>query len=182
MQKLTILLIVLLAGCAADQKDIKQVADTKSVALAKPSKPLSSFASYQLRPITLSKHIEVDEAKTRHLAILEKKVREKLSPLFTEWKASGVGARSGTLIVAPELTQFRIVSGAARFWAGALAGQSRVDMTLRLIDGATKKVIAEPTIDQASGAWAGAWSIGTSDTNLHDYMAGIAHQYMVANY
>ena len=182
MKKLTILLVVILAGCAADPADVKKVADTTSVQLAKPSKALSSYASYELRPIAFSQNIEVDEAKNRHLAILETKVREKLLPLFDDWTKSGGGRRSGTLIVAPELTQFRIVSGTARFWAGVFAGQSNAEMKLRLIDGRTNEVIAEPNINQRSGAWAGAWSIGTSDTNLHDYMAGIAHQYMVSNY
>jgi hypothetical protein len=122
------------------------------------------------------------EGKTEHAALLERKVRERLLPLFKMWMASGGITRVGTLIVQPRVTRFKIVSGAARFWMGAMRGQSSVDLTLKLVDGTAKKVIAEPNITQRSGAWAGAWSIGKSDKNIHEYMAGIIHQYMVSNY
>lgn len=182
MKILTILVVVVLAGCAADPKDIKNVADTQSAQLAKPSKPLSSFANYKLRPVVFSEDVEVGKRRTKHAAVLDKKISEKLLPLFAKWRASGGAARSGTLIVAPELTRFRIVGGAARIWTGVFSGQSKIDMTLRLIDGTTNKVIGEPKIDQRSGAWAGAYSLGRSDRNIHSYVAGIVHQYLVVNY
>lgn len=183
MKKLTALfLIALLAGCAPNPADVKEVAVAKTVQLEKPSKPLSSFADYELEPVKFSKGMRVDRRKDRHLAILNEKVREKLLPLFSSWKSPGDGSRSGTLIVEPEVTYLKIVGGGARFWLGVFRGQSSINMTLRLIDGATKKVIAEPLINKNSGAWAGAWSIGRSDKNLHEYIAGIAYQYLVSNY
>lgn len=78
--------------------------------------------------------------------------------------------------------RLRIVSGGARFWAGALAGGSYIDIDLRLIDGSTNNVIAKPRITKNAGAMTGGWSIGQSDKNLHDYIAHIVHEYFSTNY
>ena len=76
----------------------------------------------------------------------------------------------------------RIVSGGARFWAGALVGDSHIDLDLVLIDGKTGVVIEKARIRKEAGAMTGAWSIGKSDDNLHDYIAHIVHRYLLENY
>lgn len=182
MKKLSILLLVFLAGCAADPAKLKAVAVEESGRLAKPSKPFSAFSSYELKPFILSDEVKNGANKVEQAAILEQKIKEKLLPLFANWSSLDGSSRSGTLIVQPELMRLRIVSGGARFWVGALAGGSNIDIDLRLIDSSTNNVIAKPRIAKTAGAMTGGWSIGKSDKNLHDYVAHIVYEYFSANY
>jgi hypothetical protein len=180
--KLLILVITLfLAGCAASQEDLDTVSADEAAQLAKPSKPLSAFVSYELKPMNLSPEVGVKPEKVEQAAILEAKIREKLQPLFAVWSKSNEPGRSGTLIVQPELVKLRIVSGGARFFAGAWAGDSFIELDLGLVDDADSE-IANPRITKHAGAMGGAWSVGKTDENLHDYMAHIVHRYMVINY
>lgn len=182
MKKLSLVLVIFLAGCAASPEKLNAVAVEESARLPKPSKPLSAFSSYELKPFILSAEVTKDADKVEQAAILEKKVKEMLAPLFAEWSAAPGPGRSGTLIIQPQLMKLRIVSGGARFWAGALVGQSTIDLDLRLTDGTTNDVIAKPRIARSAGAMTGAWSIGKSDDNLHDYIAHIVREYLSRNY
>lgn len=182
MKKFTILFLVFLAGCAASPEKLEKVSVLEADRLAKPTKQLSTFASYQLRPMVLRKSLQGEESKVKQAAVLEQKIKKLLSPLFAKWSSSIGSGRSGTLIVQPELVSLRIVSGGARFFAGAFVGSSNIDMDLKLIDGQTNDVIAKPRITRHAGAMTGAWSIGQSDENLHDYIANIVYRYILKNY
>lgn len=54
-------------------------------------------------------------------------MHKKIEPLFSEWSSAATGAdRSGRLVVEPQLVSLKIVSEGARFWAGAMAGDSHI--------------------------------------------------------
>lgn len=182
MKKITLLIAIFLAGCGPSQETLNATAEAEAARLVKPSRPLSAFASYELRPMILSPEIIAKPEKVEESTILEAKIKDKLQPLFVEWSASNKPDRSGTLIVQSEIVKLRIVGGGARFFAGAFAGDSFIDLDLTLIDGGTNNVIAKPRITKNAGAMGGAWSIGKTDKNLHDYVAYIVHRYMVDNY
>jgi len=55
-------------------------------------------------------------------------------------------------------------------------------LDLKLIDGDTEEVIANPRINRDADAMAGAWSIGQSDDNLLEYISYITHEYLASNY
>jgi hypothetical protein len=181
MKRLVTFLLLFLAGCAASQEDLNAVAVQESGRLAKPSVPLSTFASYELEPMTMSSEIQGQPDKVKQGAVLKAKIEKKLQPLLTEWSASAGPDRQGILVVEPELARLRIVSGGARFWAGAFVGDSVIDLDLVLRDDAGN-VIARPRITKEAGAMGGAWSVGKSDKNLHDYIVQIVYQYMIDNY
>ena len=178
----TVLFLLILTACAADPEKLNSVAEQEVTRLAPPSKPLSAFSDYELKPFVLWPEVASEAEKIREAEILEQAVQAKLLPLFSSWTASDDPERSGTLIVQPEVVELRIVSGGARFWAGIFAGDSHIDMDLKLIDATTEELIAKPRINRNAGAWAGAWSIGKSDDNLHEYIAHITHEYLASNY
>lgn len=178
----TLVLALLLLGCAADPQKLEDVAIAEVERLPKSSVPLSSFSSYDLKPSLLSDAVKDSESKVVQAAILDQKIRDKVAPLFADWSSSGGSGRTGTLIVQPEIVSLRIVSGGARFWAGALAGGSHIDLDLVLIDGKTGAVIEKARIRKEASAMTGGWSIGKSDENLHDYVAHIVHRYLLVNY
>ena len=76
----------------------------------------------------------------------------------------------------------RVVSGGNRFWAGAFAGDSFIDMNLILVDEETGEVISNVRVERNADSMTGAWSIGKSDQNLDEYIVSIVHEYLEENY
>lgn len=182
MNKFAVVILVLLAGCAANPEKLQDVGVAEASRMTKPSKPLASFASYEIRPMTLSDQVRGEQGRVDQAAILEQKISRILEPLFGNWSRSEAPERSGTLYVATHLVSLRIVSGGARFWAGGFAGDSQIDLDLTLTDSGTGEIIAKSRVARGAGGIAGAWSIGKSDRNLHDYIAAIVYEYLSASY
>jgi hypothetical protein len=182
MKAIALVCGILVAGCAATPEKLESVGKAESARMAPPVKRLSSFANYELKPMVLSAAVQSDSAKVQAAGRLESALKAKLQPLLDQWKTQASGDRSGTLVVQPRLESLRVVSGGARFFAGALAGDSSIDMDLAMTDNATGQQVATPRITLKADAMTGGWSIGKSDANLLDYIASIAYEYMTANY
>lgn len=182
MKTMALIALIVLAGCAANPETVESVAKTESARLAPPTKGLSSYATYELRPMVLSPAVLQDQGKVEEAQKLESLLQAKLRPLLDQWASPASGARSGTLVIEPRLAALKIVSGGARFWAGAWAGDSTIDLDLVLTDKITGEQIAGVRIDRDADAMTGAWSIGKSDDNLHEYIVRIAYQYLVDHY
>lgn len=182
MKYFAAILLVVLAGCAASPERLDAVAAKESARMAKTSRPLSTFARYELRAMTMSSEVTQDERKVAQAKVLEQRLRDQLLPLIQKWESAPAGGRSGTLVIEPRLESLRIVSGGARFWAGALAGSSTIDLDLMLTEKQSSSVVAKPRVDIRSNAIAGGWSVGATDRNLLDYIAVTAERYLKDNY
>ncbi len=182
MKKCLPIVVLLLTGCAADPEKLNSVAVEEAARLPKPTKAFATFADYELKPFVLSPAVTEDADKVVEAKILEEHISEKLLPLFDMWSRADPAERSGKLIVQPELVSIRIVSGGARFWVGAFAGDSNIDLDLKISEEEGGEVIAAPRIQRDADAMAGGWSIGKSDDNLHDYIAFITREYFETNY
>ena len=69
MRALVIVVIAgLMAACAADPARVQAVAEQESSRLEKASKPLSSFAEFELRPMTFTDGIMQEEGKLEEAA------------------------------------------------------------------------------------------------------------------
>ncbi len=182
MKSLVFVACLGLVACAAAPEKLDEVARTEAARLVRPSKSLSSFAEYELRPIVLGSAVQGDAKKIAESAILQEKLNSKIEPLLAEWRAAPAGTRAGKLVVEPQLVGLRIVSGGARFWAGAMAGDSEIDLDLQLTEAGSTGVLAKVRIARGAGGYAGGWSVGKTDQNLHDYIVAIAHQYLIDGY
>jgi hypothetical protein len=184
MKRITIcLLAMLVVGCAADPVKMNQVAQEESQRLAKPSKPLSSYGRFELNTMQLAEAVTDKADKVAIARQLEEKIKARLQPLLDEWQAAGnKKPNSGMLLIQPKVEQLRIVSGGARFWVGAMAGDSFIDMDMDIIDAESNTSLARPRINRSASAMGGGWSVGATDKNLLDYIAEIAYQYLVENY
>jgi hypothetical protein len=172
----------LLGACAADPAKIQDVAEEEADRLAPPTKLLSSFASFEVAPMAFSDEIKAEPGKVAEAQEFERNLQAKLNPLLSEWNTTQSEVADGTLSIQTTLTQLKIVSGGARFWAGAFAGDSFIDMDLELVDKQSGEQIASVRIRRDADSMTGAWSIGKSDQNLDDYIVSIVHQYLTDNY
>ncbi|MFN2644031.1 MAG: hypothetical protein ABR570_03495 [Burkholderiales bacterium] len=172
-----------LIGCASNPARRAAVAMEESRRLAAPTTPLASYGKFELKPMGMSPAVANDTAKVEVVKDLEGRVQARVQPLLAQWNAQAAknAATGSTLIVQPRVMSLRVVSGGARFFAGAFAGDSSIAMDLDLKDAATGALIANPRIERSAGAMAGGWSIGATDRNLMDYIADIAGQYLEDN-
>lgn len=177
---IAVVAITFIAGCASDPARRAQVAAQESARLSPPTIPLSAYSTFELRPMAMGPEVAKDEAKAAVAKDLEGRLQSRVRPLFDDWNTQGTNRTGGgkTLIVQPHAMRIPVIGGATRFFAGAFAGESSIDMDLELRDASTGAVIARPRIIRNAGAMAGAWSIGATDRNLLDYIADIATQYL----
>lgn len=182
MKIIWLALCLVFAGCAASPERLESIGRAESARLAPPTKRFSSYANYEFKAMVLSSAVSSDEGKIEAARELESILRAKLQPLLNEWKVFPATGRSGTLFIEPQLVSLKVVSAGARFWAGAFAGDSSIDMDLLITDQNTGQQIAKPRITRNADAMTGGWSVGKSDQNLFDYIASIAYYYMAKNY
>lgn len=184
MRVLAIALLAICAvGCASDPSTRAAIAEKEVARLAPPLKPLSEFSGYTLKPVTLSAGVQADADKVAVARELETKLTARLTPLLDSWRAIKPQVpRDATLLIEPKIQELRVVSGGARFFAGALMGDSFIDLDLKLTDSSTGQTIATPRIRQQASAWGGAWSVGATDRNLLDYIVDTVHRYLDTNH
>jgi len=174
---------LVVGGCSGKNAAVHHadIVQKEASRLSAPSKSLSSYGNFELKKMVVAKELSTREEKAETIKVLESKISEKLTPLLAEWKKNGAG-KSGTLYVIPELHELRIISGGARFWAGGLAGDSNIDMNLKLVDAETGAEVAKPRLSLKSGGMMGGWSVGATDRNLLGYIADVSHEYLKNNY
>ena len=86
-----------------------------------------------------------------------------------------------TLIVEGDLTYLRIVSGSARFWGGAFAGRSAININIKLTDASTGTVVTQQELVGAPGAMSGVWSGGAADRDLPIKMGYLLGAFILSN-
>lgn len=183
MKRVIILLLAgLLTACAADPARVQEVAQVEADRLAPCGVPLSSFETFELAGMIYSDTVLADERKIAEADEFQANLKAKLDPLLAEWNAAPLEGAAGTLVIQPTLQHLKIVSGGARFWVGALAGDSYIDMDLALVNQGTGEEIAAVPIRRDADAMTGGWSVGKSDQNLDEYVASIVHEYLKKSY
>jgi hypothetical protein len=176
-------LILAVTGCASDPAKRAAVAEVEVARLATTAKPLSEFRDYELRPILMSTGVAADGDKVEVSRDLGAKIQARVHPLLDRWRAQkGQAASGATLIIEPKVQELRVISGGARFFLGAMMGESFIDMDIKLTDSATGQTIGNARVRRSADSWGGAWSVGATDRNLLDYITDIVHHYLEVNY
>jgi hypothetical protein len=85
---------------------------------------------------------------------------------------------SSALLVKIKVSDMRIASFGARFWAGALAGNSYMYMRMMLVDAETGKLVQDEDFNSTNNSFAAAWNFGASDRSLPTDMAEIMADYL----
>ncbi|MDD5204968.1 MAG: hypothetical protein PHS17_06080, partial [Desulfobacterales bacterium] len=64
------------------------------------------------------------------------------------------------LLVKLKLNDMRITSAAARFWGGAFAGNSFMNIHMTLVVAATQSTVRAEDFNSFNNAWAASWNLG----------------------
>jgi hypothetical protein len=177
------LLVLGLVACASDPAKRQEVAQTEATRMRAPEIALDSFDHFELAPIGTSPDVASDPRKVAVAQDLATRLEARLRPLLDQWNASApAGAAKRTLMIQPTVASMHVVSTAARFWLGAMSGDSYIDLDLTLVDAQTKALVANQRIHRNANAMAGAWSFGASDRNLADYIVDIAYEYLASHH
>lgn len=143
-----------------------------------PTEPFNAFGQFQLKPVTLNPDLAEHGYNQSATTAINNNLQPTLGILLDSWnKGSG-----RMLVVAPYIEDIKFIGGAARFWAGAMAGSSAVVMRVTYTDDATGAVIANPVFYQHANAMGGAWSFGATDNAMLKRMADLVTEYTRKNY
>ena len=89
------------------------------------------------------------------------------------------GLDKNSLLIEPFIDDIRVISGGARLFVGALAGDSSVILSVTFTDLSQDKIIASPSFYQRAAAMDGAWSIGYSDRTMLTRIGDLASEYIL---
>lgn len=143
-----------------------------------PGEPFRNFGQFRLQPVTLNPAYTENGYNLDAQKVIDRNMQEKLGPVLQGWDKG----KGRTLIVSPNIEEIKFIGGAARFWAGAMAGSSAVVMRVTYTDAATNKVIATPVFYQHANAMGGAWTFGGTDNGMLYRIVSLVVEYTQANY
>jgi hypothetical protein len=81
-------------------------------------------------------------------------------------------------LVTGVLVDHKIVSGAGRFFGGAMAGSSRLAYWVKVLDGADGTLLDEAGLSTEGGAWSGGFSVGATDRDLPFFLGRVLGDYL----
>jgi len=82
------------------------------------------------------------------------------------------------VLVDMKIVDMRIASGSARFWGGAFAGNSFMDVLIELRDADTEEVVHRKVLSTSNNAFGAAWSFGGSDRSLPSDLGTLIGEYI----
>ena len=176
--------VALLIGCTPKNRMTREeVIQQHASRIMAPMKPLCSYTNFKLAGMELTDEITSDAKKMKAAEDLEAKLNARLSPMLDGWCGQKVLPNSaGTLVIKPKLQSLYIVSAGARFWVGGMAGDSKIDMDLIMVEEATGNKVGMARIDRTASGMKGGWSVGATDKALPDMIVDIAYSYLAQNY
>ncbi len=166
--------LFLLAGCKTTSVGISSYENPA------PSVAFSRYANFEVKPIEMKAPYAGQGANEKAKAKLEEELALRMDPNIAAWAARQ--ADGGTLVIEPTIREIKFISGGSRFWAGAMAGDSAVVVSVIYRDKETGEVIANPEFYQHANAMGGAWSIGGTDNAMLNRMAGLITDFTVRNF
>jgi hypothetical protein len=124
-----------------------------------------------------------DEGKEKARGRIQEYMTKETGAIVEQWNGDAAAATRGqSLMLEPRIEKLKVVSGGARFWAGALAGDSYVVIRLRIVEQPSGTLVAEPEFYQRAAAMSGAWTVGAQDKDMLHRIVLLTNQYLQSNY
>jgi hypothetical protein len=148
-----------------------------------PANKLQGYAGYELKPTSLADDQASRKNVDKVVAKVDENLRNNVAPIIAEWNAAAASATSKEkIVIAPHIVGVKKSSGATRFFAGALSGNSYIVMRVKITEQSSGKLIAEPEFYRRANAMAGAWTFGAHDNAMLQKIASLLANYLTANY
>lgn len=151
-----------------------------------PTVKFSTFQAVGLKALNIAPLYAGHPANQKAAARIEKALEAELRSTFPELKfgADAENVKSGpgeALLIDPVLSEIKFIGGGARFWVGAMAGNSNARLRVTFRNAKTGAVVATPEFYRVGNAMAGAWSVGASDNVMLDNLARDVAAYVRQN-
>jgi hypothetical protein len=147
-----------------------------------PLKKLEGYSGYELRPVGVDSSVGPRVHLDRVVTQVDTNVRRRLYPILQEWNAFASNKSRQRLLIEPRITDVRKLSRTTRIFGGAFAGDSYINIKVRISELPSGRVIAEPEFYRRTSAMGGAFSVGHRDNVMLDSVAGLIARYVNANY
>ena len=174
--------VTLLLVCSSHTQAAEKI-EASSMTNPAPIEAFSAFDRFELAKVTMSAPYEGQKGNEHAQASFQL----NLDGHIQEWlgQKNTAAARTQTprvLLIEPRIEKVKFVTGGARFWAGAMAGSSRILVKVKFTDKESGKVIAEPEFYQHAAGMAGAYSMGGADNAMLERVGKLAAEYIKSNY
>ena len=177
------LLAISLGGCAtgksAEQSEPEKAQPPAPAAVVTPlSRGYSDIFVFEMDASQALKNDYAEPIKeTQSVLVTSLLMKNKYKKVEPARSGETYKGRNG-LLVKLKLNDMRITSAAARFWGGAFAGNSFMNIRMTLVDAATQSTLREEEFNSSNNAWAAAWNMGATDRSLPSDMAKIMAEYI----
>jgi hypothetical protein len=143
-----------------------------------PEVAFNQYSAFELRPLGIAPRFANQSGNEAARVKVQKELELRLKPVLAAWTKPG----GNVLVIEPVIDEIKFIGGAARFWAGTLAGSSAVIVSVTYRDANTGNVVARPQFYQHASAWGGSFTFGVTDNLMLNRIAELVSQYTQANY
>ncbi|GAB1595178.1 hypothetical protein [Lysobacter claricitrinus] len=147
-----------------------------------PTVALSTFDRFEVQPVALAPGLEAHRGNVIAQQYLQVDLGERVPKLVEARNATPADGDMRTLVIRPEVTDIRFITGGKRVLFGGFAGKSWALVTLHLVDKATGEVIAEPQFLQHANSIAAGYSLGAADKLMLARLADMVASYIKTNF
>ena len=164
--------ILVLSGCATNITRVDTPPEP-------PSEKFSTFSKIAVRPVTIDAAFANSGPNQKASAKIQEVLFTRLQEINPDIHILDADEKApkNALLIEPHVNEIKFIGGAARFWAGALAGSSGINMSAKFTDTKTNKEVANPTFYQHADSRAGAWSFGGADNAMLHRIANLIGDY-----
>lgn len=149
-----------------------------------PTARFMGYSRYELKPLQMGAPWAGQGANEKAAKKIQEHMDHLLKPLMEAWTESGKAQAPAAdeLLVEPRVEEIKFIGGAGRFFAGPLAGKSRIHIKVRISEKKSGKVLAEPEFYQHTSAWSGSFTVGGNDNNMLQRIVTLQVEYFTRNY
>jgi hypothetical protein len=180
LSALLVLVTALVSGCATQVTETPSKVTPATTDLGEFSQVIlvktEIAPTYASHPANLKAVKKIDEILAERLGGVLENVQVKT---LDQIKSENLANNGNVLFIKPYVKQIKFIGGAARFWAGAMAGSSVVIMDVAFEDGANGTKLSNPGFMRKAGAYTDAFGVA-SNAMLDDVAQDVVN-YVAAN-
>lgn len=149
-----------------------------------PSVPFSEYKNFELKEIAMLAPYAGQAINEKAKEKLQAEFDLKLKGQVEAWNSSAESRpeAQGTLLIEPIIKEIKFISGSARFWGGALTGDSAVVMEVFYKNKESGQVISKAEFYQHANAYGAAWSVGGTDKAMLARIATLVSEFTTNNF